>query len=86
MNVLVTGSSGYVGTSIIKVLLDHGYRVTGFSIDAVQEFSENPNFHQITGDVTCFGEIFDTLSEIDVVVHSAVGSRIAPELLTKYQG
>lgn len=86
MNVLVTGSSGYVGASIIKVLLDQGYRVIGFSIDTVQEFSQKPEFHQIIGDVTCFGEIFDALSDIDVVVHSAVGSRIPPELLTKFHG
>jgi nucleoside-diphosphate-sugar epimerase len=85
MNVLITGSSGYVGISIIKVLLDHGCRVTGFSIDTVQDFSENPHFHQIIGDVTHFGDVFDALSDIDVVIHSAVGSRITPELLAKYQ-
>ncbi len=80
MKVLVTGSSGYCGIGIVRVLLQHGYSVTGFSLDGKDEALDVPQFSSVQGDLTDFNAIFAALDGVDAIVHSAVGSRVVREM------
>ena len=56
MNVLVTGGAGYVGTTLIPLLLDRGVDVTVldslmYGGAAMVPFFRRPNFRFIKGDV-----------------------------------
>jgi nucleoside-diphosphate-sugar epimerase len=79
MKVLVTGSSGYCGIGIVKVLLEHSFTVVGFSLDGRDQAIGSPHFSSIKGDLTDFEATFGALDGIDAVVHSAVGSRVRRE-------
>jgi len=79
MKVLVTGSSGYCGIGIVRVLLAHGYSVVGFSLDGQDESLGNPQFISVLGDLTNFAAIYNSLEGVDAVVHAAIGSRVHRE-------
>jgi len=76
MNVLITGGAGYVGTSLIPLLLNEGHKVTVFDnllfgADPILPFFRNPGFHFISGDVRDLKALKDATKSADVVVHLA---------------
>ena len=76
MNVLVTGGAGYVGSTLVPLLLDAGHRVRvldnltygGTSLLGVWS---NPNFELVTGDVRDGAAVRRALEGMNAVVHLA---------------
>lgn len=74
-SILVTGSSGTVGTALAESLLDDGYQVTG--VDLVEnQWSDRVDERTIVTDLRS-EENLDQLSEsVDLVVHFAANARV----------
>ena len=76
MKVLVTGGAGYVGTTLLPLLLDRGYEVTVmdnlmYGGAALVPFFRRPNFHFVTGDVRDPDALAGAVRGMDVIVHLA---------------
>ena len=71
-NILVTGSSGMIGTALVQELQRKGYNVYGFDIKEPVIYN---NFQHKTVDLTkSIGISFDT--DIDLVIHLAAHARV----------
>ena len=81
LNILVTGGAGFVGTNLIKKLLNSGHTVT--SIDNYStgyDTNHVDGCEYLTGDITD-KEVIKTLpTNIDVMFHLAALARIQPSL------
>ena len=92
MEILITGGAGYVGTSLIPILLEKGYKVTVydnlmFGGDQIIPFFRDTNFTFIKGDVRNKDELKNAVIDKDVIVHLAAivgypACRKEPELAT----
>ena len=72
MHILVTGNQGYIGTVLTQILMDQGYKVSGFDIGYYADCQLeacNPPHQQITKDIREV-EAKD-LTGIDAVIHLA---------------
>lgn len=88
--VLVTGGAGYIGSVLVKLLLDKGYFVRvldnlSFGGEAIVELLNNDNFDFIKGDIRNREDLKKAMQDIDFVAHlaSIVGDpacAIDPEL------
>lgn len=68
-SILVTGGAGFIGSHLVKKLLESGYRVTVFdnlqtgSLQNIAQYKENPNFKFIGGDVNLIKDILLAFKE-----------------------
>lgn len=76
MNILVTGGAGYIGSSLVPLLLSEGYSVR--VLDSLLHGGESllgvwshPNFAFVLGDIRHQGKLQESLTDIDAVVHLA---------------
>lgn len=74
--VLVTGGAGYIGSVLVKLLLDRGYFVRvldnlSFGGEAVVELLNNDNFDFIKGDIRNKEDLVKAMKDIDFVAHLA---------------
>lgn len=76
-HVLVTGGAGFIGSNLVEFLLENKIRVsvldnlsTGKRTN-LTEFSENPLFSFIEGDITDFNTCLSAIEGIDVISHQA---------------
>lgn len=76
MKVLVTGGAGYIGSVLVRLLLNKGYKVRAFDSlkfggDALYDIMLNPNFEFLKGDVRNEADVDKALEGIDAIAHLA---------------
>ena len=74
--VLVLGGAGYVGSALVPLLLDRGYRVRVldsliFGRASLQAVAEHPNFELVAGDIRDIRAVVETMKHCDAVVDLA---------------
>lgn len=71
IRVAITGSSGRVGSEVMREFMSAGFRCTGVDVAAEIQFNSDGDFLYRRADLTDFGQTVDTLSGCDAVVHLA---------------
>src|ERR1700694_3571076 len=74
--VLVTGGAGYIGSVLVRILLNQGYKVKvidslKFGGEPLLEVSQHPNFEFMNGDLRNEADVDKALEGIDYVAHLA---------------
>ncbi len=74
--VLVTGGAGYIGSVLVRILLDKGYTVRvmdslKFGGDALYDVSQHTNFEFFKGDIRNDQDIDKALENVDAIAHLA---------------
>jgi len=75
-NILITGGAGYIGTSLIPLLLEKGHTVTVFDNltqggNQLLSFFRNKNFNFVRGDITIKSELEKAVRGHDIIIHLA---------------
>ncbi len=73
-NVLVIGGAGYIGSALLPLLLDKGYRVRVldlmvFGDQPIRKVARHPNLELVRGDFRHIEKVVAALSGIDTVIH-----------------
>lgn len=76
MNILVTGSAGFIGSAICEKLLSDGYNVYGIDNYSkygliVRPHDDHPNYNFTFGDCKNFDSMVSLINNVDLVIHSA---------------
>lgn len=71
MKIVVTGSTGFVGTHLCRALLAKGYRVTGTGMRPERKAIRDEKFQYIRTDTTLAGPWQEALDDADAVVNLA---------------
>ncbi len=72
---LVTGGAGFIGSNIVKEILNRGHKVRvldNFSTgkrENIHQFMPNPDFELIEGDIRSFHIVRDAVKGVDFVLH-----------------
>ena len=69
MKVFVTGAAGYVGSAIVKALLERGHEVVGLVRRSFSEKDSDPRLTLVRGDLLEPGSYREALAEADAVIH-----------------
>ena len=74
--VLVTGGAGYIGSVLVRILLNRGYSVRvidslKFGGDALFDVAQHPNFEFIKGDIRNNEDVEKALQGIEAIAHLA---------------
>lgn len=76
MKVLVTGGAGYIGSVLVRQLLNKGYQVRAidslkFGGDALYDVMLNPNFEFMKGDIRNADDVDKAIEGVDAIAHLA---------------
>ena len=75
--IFITGGAGYIGTTLIPMLLDMGYEVKVYDSlmfnngDKLLPYISNPNFKFVKGDIRNESLLSEHIKDYDVVIHLA---------------
>lgn len=74
--VLVTGGAGYIGSVLVRLLIEEGYKVRvldslKFGGESIVELLNNPNFEFVKGDIRNDIDVRNALLEVDYVANLA---------------
>lgn len=75
--ILITGGAGYIGTSLIPLLLDNNYNLTVIDSlifnngEKLLPFISNPNFNFIKGDIRDKDLMSKLIKDKDIIIHLA---------------
>jgi len=75
--IFITGGAGYIGTTLIPMLLEKNYEVTVYDSlmfnngDKLLPYITHDNFTFVEGDVRDFGKLSQSIKKHDVVIHLA---------------
>lgn len=74
--ILITGGAGYIGSSLVPMLLEKGYEVTVFDAllfggEALLPHFRNPKFHFIKGDIRDKKALAEAVKGQDAIIHLA---------------
>lgn len=81
--VLVTGGAGFIGSSLVRLLLDLGYKVRvldNLSTGRSSNLPQHAALQLMVGDITNASACGEALVDVAAVVHLAAASRVAPSL------
>lgn len=75
-HVLITGGAGYLGSTLVPMLLDAGFEVTVYDlllwgIGPLLPVVKNPRLHIVKGDIRDISLLEDTLKHKDIIIHLA---------------
>ena len=70
MNCLVTGATGFIGTALIKRLINEGHQVKALIHNTPANFKEK-NVKYIRGDITDIKALKSIASDVDFIFHCA---------------
>lgn len=76
MHVLVTGGAGYLGTSLLPILLQRGYEVTVYDqflwgVAPILPFVSHPKLSIVQGDILDTKKLASYMAQCDAVIHLA---------------
>lgn len=77
MKILITGGAGYIGTTLIPMLLDKNYKLTVYDSlifnngDKLIPFISNKNFSFVEGDIRDEKKISHLMKGYDIIIHLA---------------
>jgi nucleoside-diphosphate-sugar epimerase len=77
MKIFITGGAGYIGTTLIPLLLSNNYKVTVYDSlifnngDKLLPFISDKNFSFIEGDIRDENKLSENIKNHDVVIHLA---------------
>lgn len=89
--VLVTGGAGYIGSVLVRILLQKGYQVIvmdslKFGGDALYDVAQHPNFEFFKGDIrnekdidTVLGKKIDAIAHLAAIVGDPACSKFSDE-------
>ena len=69
--VLITGSSGHVGSNLIRELSKHDYKIRCIDFDGDHRAYESYDVEIIKGDITDKGSLDHIFKGVDIVFHTA---------------
>lgn len=74
--VLVTGGAGYIGSILVRLILEEGFQVKvmdslRFGGESIIELLNHPNFEFMKGDVRKEDDLTKAINDIDYIVHLA---------------
>ena len=73
--ILITGSSGTIGTRLFEKLLEEGYEVVGFD-KKPNKWHKNLNGKTIIGDLLKKDDVEKLPNDIDLIIHLAANARV----------
>ena len=73
-DVLVIGGSGYIGSALLKILLERGYRVRLLDLflygyEPINEVKDHPNLDIKQGDLRRVEHVVEAMQGMDAVIH-----------------
>jgi nucleoside-diphosphate-sugar epimerase len=76
-SIFITGGAGYIGTSLIPLLLENGFKVTVYDSllfnngDKLIPYMSNKNFTFILGDILDKEKLKNSIKHHDIIIHLA---------------
>ena len=76
MKILITGGAGYIGSLLVRDLLNSGYTVRifdkfWFGRNPMKDVGDHPNLDILVGDITNLEDLSKAVKDADAVIHLA---------------